>query len=107
MSLFDKFSLKTKKVKIKALDGKEVTIQELTIAQANEFYKRIVKGFGADGKAEINYSELGDIKIEKVAIGLVEPKISFSELKSLSNQAMPAIDEIAEAIDGFEAELKK
>ena len=107
MSIFDKFSLKTKKVKIKALDNAEVTIQELTIAQANDFYKRVVKGFGADGKAEINYNELGDIKLEKVAIGLVEPKMSFQELKALSNKAMPAIDEIAEAIDSFEAELKK
>lgn len=107
MSLFDKFSLKTKKVKIKALDNAEVTIQELTIAQSNEFYKRVVKGFGEDGKAEINYNELGDIKLEKVVAGLVEPKMSFNELKSLSNKAMPAIDEIVEAIDGFEAELKK
>ena len=107
MSIFDKFSLKTKKVKIKALDNAEVTIQELTIAQANDFYKRVVKGFGEDGKAEINYNELADIKLEKVAIGLVEPKMTFQELKGLSNKAVSAIDEIAEAIDSFEAELKK
>lgn len=104
---FDKFSLKTKKVKIKALDNAEVTIQELTVAQSTEFYKRVVDGFDDEGKAKLNYNELADIKLEKVVVGMVEPKISIIELKELSNKASAAIDEIAEAIDAFEEKLKK
>ena len=41
---FDGFKLKTKKVKIKALGNKEVTISEMTVAQSNDFYKQIVTG---------------------------------------------------------------
>ena len=103
---FAKFSLKTKKVKIKALDA-EVEIQELTYAQSVEFSKRIINGFDENGKADLNYDELADIKIEKVSLGLVEPTMSIDELKKLSTQATKAIDEIAEAIDAFETELKK
>lgn len=104
---FGKFSLKTKKVKIKALDNAEVTIQELTVAQSTDFYKRVVNGFDESGKADINYNELADIKLEKVAAGMIDPFMSIEELKGLSSQASGAIDEIAEAIDKFETELKK
>lgn len=104
---FAKFSLKTKKIKVKALDNAEVTIQELTVAQSTDFYKRVVKGFDDKGKAELNYNELADIKLEKVAVGMIEPFMSIDELKGLSNKASGAIDEIAEAIDAFENELKK
>ena len=104
---FEKFSLKTKKVKVKALDNTEVTIQELTVAQSTDFYKRVVKGFDDEGKAQLNYDEIADIKLEKVSVAMLEPKMSIDELKALSNKANVAIDEIAEAIDAFESELKK
>jgi hypothetical protein len=104
---FSKFKVQTKKVKIKALDNAEVTVQELSVAQSTDFYKRVVKGFDENGKVELNYNELADIKIEKVAAGMIEPYMSLDELKGLANGANKAIDEIAEAIDNFEAELKK
>lgn len=104
---FDSYKLKTKKVKIKALDNAEVTIQELTVAQSADFYKRVIKGFDADGKAQLNYDELAEIKLEKVASGMLEPKMTIEELKELGNGANIAIDEIATAIDEFEVVLKK
>ena len=107
MNPFGKFKVRTKKVKIKALDNAEVTVQELSVAQSTDFYKRVVKGFDTEGKAELNYNELADIKLEKVAAGMIEPYMSLDELKGLANGANKAIDEISEAIDGFEAELKK
>jgi hypothetical protein len=107
MNPFGKFKVRTKKVKIKALDNAEVTVQELSVAQSTDFYKRVVKGFNEEGKAELNYNELADIKLEKVAAGMIEPYMSLDELKGLANGANKAIDEISEAIDNFEAELKK
>ena len=104
---FGKFKVQTKKVKIKALDNADVTIQELSVAQSTDFYKRIVKGFDKNGKAELNYNELADIKIEKVAASMIEPYMPLEELKGLSSSANKAINEISEAIDNFEAELKK
>ena len=107
MNPFGKFKVRTKKVKIKALENAEVTIQELSVAQSTDFYKRVIKGFDEEGKAELNYNELADIKLEKVAAGMIEPYMSLEELKGLANSANKAIDEISEAIDNFEAELKK
>lgn len=104
---FGKFKVKTKKVKIKALENAEVTIQELSVAQSTDFYKRVIKGFDKDGKAELNYNELADIKLEKVAAGMIEPYMTLEELKALSHSASQAIDEISEAIDAFEVEGKK
>ena len=104
---FGKFKVQTNKVKIKALDNAEVIIQELSVAQSTDFYKRVIKGFDEEGKAELNYNELADIKLEKVAAGMIEPYMSLEELKGLANSANKAIDEISEAIDNFEAELKK
>ena len=104
---FLQFGLKTKKVKVKALNDAEVTIQELTVAQSNSFYKRVVSGYDADGMAEINYDEMVEIKIEKVSASMLEPKMSVDELKALSVEANKAIDEISLAIDSFSDELKK
>ena len=103
---FDGFKLKTKKVKIKALDNKEVTISEMTVAQSNEFYKQIVTGYDADGQPIIEYNVLPDVNLEKVATCMVEPKLTVEELKELSAGASAAINEIADAIDKFGEELK-
>jgi hypothetical protein len=107
MNPFGKFKVRTKKVKIKALENAEVTIQELSVAQSTDFNKRVVKGFDEEGKAELNYNELADIKLERVAAGMIEPYMSLEEIKGLSDGANKAIDEINEAINNFEAKLKK
>jgi hypothetical protein len=106
-NIFDKFKVNTKKVKIDALDGAEITIQELTVAQSTEFQKRVISGIDGDGKAELNYDELADIKLEKVALAMVEPKLTLEELKALSSTANKAIDEISDAIDNFDEGKKK
>lgn len=104
---FAKYALQTKKVKIEALDNAEIEIQEMTVAESTDFFKRVVSGYDEDGKAELNYNEIADIKIEKVAASMVSPKMTVDELKNLSQTASEAIDEIATAIDSFEVELKK
>lgn len=105
--VFDKFKTQTKKVAIKALDNQEVTIRELTVQESNDFYKKIVGEPKADGSMQFNYKEIFTIKLEKVACAMVEPKMSLDELKALSEGATEAINEISEAIEGFNNEGKK
>lgn len=105
---FTKLALKSKKIKVKALGGEEVTIQELNVAQSNEFQKRLVKGLKEDGSAELDYNQMIDIRAEKVVMSLIEPKITLDELRNLpAKVGNEVINEIADAIEGLEEELKK
>lgn len=103
---FDSFKLKTKKVKIKSLGNKEVTISEMTVAQSNEFYSKVVTGYKEDGTPIIEYTAVPEVNLEKVATCMVEPKMTVEELKQLSSEASKAISEISDAIDTFGEELK-
>jgi len=105
--LFDKFKTQTKVVKIKALDNQEITIRELTVQESNDFYKKLVGEPKPDGGLNFNYKEVFSIKLEKVAVAMVEPKVTMDELRELSEGATEAINEIAEAIENFNAEGKK
>ena len=80
---------------IKALDNAEVKYRELTMAENDAFTKRLIKDFGKDGKdAEIDFNEANEIKYEKVALMLVEPKMTIEMLKDLPASAIDAINEI-------------
>lgn len=100
-NIFDKFVTGTKKVKIKALDNAEIEIRELTVAEGNDFYQRLVKGVKEDGSADIDFNSMMEIRLEKVALALVEPKMTVDELKALSSKANEALTEISDAIDSF------
>lgn len=106
-TLFTKFQTKEKKVAIKALDNQEVTIRELTVAESNDFYKRIVGEPKADGGMNFDFKEIFSIRMEKVALAMVEPQMTLKDLKALSEGATEAINEIAEAIENFSNEGKK
>jgi hypothetical protein len=105
--LFDKYKTQTKVIKVKALDNQEVTIRELTVNESNEFYKKIVGEPKEDGSMQFNYKEIFSIKVEKVATAMVNPRMTAEELEELSEGATEAINEIAEAIENFNAEGKK
>jgi len=101
--LFGKYSLKTKKVKIKSLNA-EVTVSEMTVEKSNEYYARMFTGVPVDGEPTLNAKEIGLVKIEKVAEFMIEPKMSAEELSSLSAKASEAINEISDAIDELSGE---
>lgn len=107
MSIFAKFKTQTRVIKVKSLDNQEVTIRELTVQESNDYYKMIVSEASNDGKINFNYKEIFTIKLDKVSKCLVEPKMTIEELKSLSEGATEAINEIADAIDALSAEGKK
>jgi hypothetical protein len=89
---------------IKALDA-EVKYRELTMAEVDVFSKRMIKGYGEDNRTpEIDFDEANEIKYEKAAMILVEPKITVKELKALPAAAIEAINEINALVDGDEAD---
>lgn len=100
-NIFDKFVTGTKKVKIKALDNAEIEIRELTVSESNEFFKRLIKGMDAEGKADIDMNQMTEIRLEKVALAMIEPKMSVEDLRALSSKANEALNEISDAIDSF------
>ena len=93
-----------KKAKIKALGDSEITYRELTLAEQDEFTKRIIKDFGKDGsEATVNLEEASKIKYEKLALVLIDPKMTVDELKSMHGKgASEAIAEILSLIEGDE-----
>lgn len=91
---FDKFKTKTKKVTIKSL-GCDVTIKEPTVSETQSFYASMAK---EDGTFDV--SKLFDAKVQKIADCMIEPKMTVEELRSLSNEASEALNEIYEAIEG-------
>ena len=96
---FAKFTLATKEIKVKALDNAKVTIQELNVGKANEYYGRLFSKLDKDGKPVLDTKEIIKIKLEKVAEAMVEPKMTVDELTELSAKAGDAISEISDAID--------
>jgi len=83
-----------KTAKIEALDGAEVKYRELTMTENDAFTNRLIKGVDKHGEAEIDYAEANEIKYEKAAMILVEPKMTVEDLKALPASASEAINEI-------------
>ena len=102
---FENHEVKT--ATIKAL-GADIQYRELTMQENDEFTKRLIKDFGADGKdAEIDFNEANEIKYEKVALMLIEPKMTVEQLKALPASAIEAINEInalGDVKDGIDKE---
>ena len=87
---------------IKALDGAEITYRSLTMAESDAFQKRSVNGFDSEGKPDINFDELTKIRYEKIALGLIEPKMTVKDLADLDASAAKALSEIEALISGNE-----
>ncbi len=92
---FGIFAIEEKKAVIEALDGYEITYRDLTMKENDEFTKRFVKGYGADGKTpEIDFDEATKIKYEKAALVLIDPVKTVKELEGMGAHALKAINEI-------------
>ena len=91
----------TKTAVIKALNGATITYRELSLAENDAFTKRLIKDFGKDGSnATIDFDQASEIKYEKVALILVEPKMTVKELKALRGTgAGDAITEITALVE--------
>jgi len=97
---FAKFANNEVKVaKIAALDGAEIKYRELTMTENDAFTNRLIKDVDKNGDPEIDFKEANEIKYEKAAMILVEPKMTVKELKALPASASEAINEINALID--------
>ncbi len=95
---FEVYVPKTRTIKVKALGGAEVKVRPLTLEESIAFQREMVKGVGPDGKPILNADKIYDVRLERVAAVLVEPKMTIDDLKKLSAEAMDAIVEIDDAI---------
>ena len=98
---FDAYKTEEKKVFIEALNS-EITYRELTMLEADNFNKRLLKNYDGKGDPTIDLEEATKINYEKVALALVEPKMTVKDLQGLPTSAAKAIAEIVKAIDGKE-----
>ncbi len=92
---FGKFVTKSKKVEIAAL-GATVEVREPTISEVASFFKSLT-----DAEGKFVQANFLDAKIQRVADCMIEPSMSFDELKSLSATAGDALGEIYEAIEAL------
>ncbi len=88
--------------------GEEVKYRELTMQEGDDFSKRLIKSYG-DGtegsKPEIDYDAAQEIKYEKCALILVEPKVTVDELKAMPASFMAVITEINGLVEESEDEI--
>ena len=96
---FDKFAINNKVEFIKALDA-EVTYRPLTKAEADKFNARLIGDYKGKGEMEVDLIEANKINMEKVALCLVDPKLSLADIKGYGDGINEAINEIVALIDG-------
>jgi len=82
---------------IKSL-GAEVTFRKLTMIEDDAFNLRLLKG-STQENPHMNMEEATEIKYEKIALLLIEPKITVKELKTLDSDAGKVIIEILKVIE--------
>ena len=65
------------------------------MAETDAFTARIVTKYATDStEAEIDFDAASEIKYEKAALVLIDPKMTVEELKALPASATAAINEI-------------
>lgn len=92
-----------KTAKIKALGDQEIKYRTLTVKEADEFQKKTIKGFDSDGKPEFNFDAISQLRNEKIALCMIEPKATIEDLEGLEADGAKALYEIEALISGTEA----
>lgn len=98
---FDAYIMEEKIVYIEALNA-EVKLRPLTMGESDAFNKRLIKGYTGKGEPTVDMEEATKINYEKVALAMIEPKMSVEQLQALPSSASKAINEIVKHIDGRE-----
>ena len=96
---FNQFAGTETKHKIASLQGAEVTLRTLSLAESAEIDAILYsQGFGEDGKPILSIESINKAKIVRVSKALVSPKMSVKELESLSISSLDAINEIVDIL---------
>ncbi len=94
----------TKTAKIEALGGAEIEYRLLTVGEADDFRKRLIKGYNAEtGTPELDLSGAVDVKYDKIATMLVKPQMTADDLRNLAgDKAEEVIEELIALLDGHD-----
>ena len=95
---FDMFTPKESKHKIKALNGAEVTLRDLTAEESSVITAKMFDGYDEVGRAKLRVGGFAASNIERVATALVEPKMTVRQLNKLSASSSDAINELVAII---------
>jgi hypothetical protein len=97
---FLKFKPAPQKAIIKALDDYEITYRQLTLGELDDLNASLIPGGAAKAgqEPEIDISAASDLKYKKVAMALIDPKVTVEELKGLSEDGEAVIEEILSLI---------
>ena len=78
-------------------EGSEITFRSLTEAEDTAFNLRLLKG-STQENPHMNMEEASEIKYEKIAMCLIEPKVTVKDLRGLYDSGK-LIAEILKAIE--------
>ena len=87
----------TKKAYIKSLDY-EITYRKLTMEEDDAFNLRLLEGMSKDNQ-ELNVKAGSEIKYEKIAKILIDPKVTVKQLKSMDSDVSKVIVEILNIVE--------
>jgi len=84
---------------IEALNA-DIKYRLLTMNEADNFNKRLLKDYKGVGEPTVDLSEASAISYEKIALCLIDPKMTVADLKALPTSASKAIGQISKVIEG-------
>jgi len=87
----------TQTAHIKTLDY-TITYRKLTMAEDDAFNLRLIEG-STQENPHMNMEAASDIKYEKLAVMLIDPKVTVKELKEMDSDAGEAMVEILKIIE--------
>lgn len=88
----------THKAFIKSLNY-EIEFRKLTMAEDDEYNLAMMKGVNREDQT-INVEAASEIKYQKIAKQLIDPKVTVKDLKSMEIEGSEAIVEVLQAIEG-------
>lgn len=100
---FLKYAVATKTAFIEEFDS-EIKYRELTMAENDAFNLRLLKNYSADN-TNVDIEEATKIAYEKIALCLIEPKVTVEDLKALGSGVSVVINKINKVISGAELEV--
>ena len=109
-NIFAQFAGATEKEAVlttEPLKGSTIKYRELTMIESDDFSKKMVDGYDDEGKPKLDMDAYTEIKYEKAAMCLIDPKVTVKELKSFNNSFIKTLNEINNLIDGKDDEDEK
>ena len=103
--ILDRFKTEEKEIHVEAW-GTDVTIRRLTIEERQRVEEAMMGDAtvsdSVDGKVAVKVTDLNASVYLAVSAALVQPRFKVAELKALSEDARPGINEIHRALEAWD-----